>query len=481
MRTRPTFTALLTVLAVGCTGSITGDDGGAPPRDVPASDAPGSDAPDAATSAITPRLYDVATAQIDPRFATLPASISTVELVPETTLLAEVGPTIESVRFTVDGAATIDDEAPFRYRDDADGPHDWSLDVGAHEIEIEGFTSSDASGTAVATFSGTLEITTRGTDPTPGDGGHIPVQIWLTSEGDYVTRDEDGNFVNGAGESVLDFSEVRREVRGDDQGFFVSDGGPTLDFAFGVLMPEGYDPTVRYPVVVVLHHGAEFYRGTDLDSRLFTQPPLNGPRSIIGSDVRHTHPAIVYVPQLPFHGEMAGVRHEWAAFTAIDGDGHCHSAPDVSVGSRPMLDVLADLVSGDVDVVPTSIEPRRIYVTGHSMGGLGTWDLIARQPDLWAAAAPMAGYPDFDRAAALVDTPIWAFHHRIDCYNVFSGTDTMHQLIVEENGGEVMRFTALEFDTGGACDQAHFRTPDEAFSDETLLPWMFSQVNARSE
>ncbi len=201
---------------------------------------------------------------------------------------------------------------------------------------------------------------------------------------------------------------------------------------------------------------------------------MNGPQ-------RHNFPAVVLVPQLEFHDARDGVNHEWAAFTGIDGGtGNCSSAPDYSEGGAFARGVVADLVAGDlvVDGAVVNVDADRLILTGHSMGGLGTWDFIGREPSLWAAAVPMAGFPDFARADALVDTRIWAFHHRIDCFNTFNGTNTMHERIVAA-GGTKMEFTALEFDTGGACDQAHFQTPDRAFGDEALLPWMFSQVRGR--
>jgi predicted peptidase len=112
------------------------------------------------------------------------------------------------------------------------------------------------------------------------------------------------------------------------------------------------------------------------------------------------------------------------------------------------------------------------------MGGLGTWDWVERRPQFFAGAVPMAGYPDFSRAAAVKDTPIWAFHHQIDCYNAFAGSNTMFQRVTQApNNGKVMKLTKLTFDTGGACDQAHFQTPDKAWNETPgVLEWLFSQV-----
>jgi predicted peptidase len=57
-----------------------------------------------------------------------------------------------------------------------------------------------------------------------------------------------------------------------------------------------------------------------------------------------------------------------------------------------------------------SIDETRLYLTGLSMGGFGTWRLGAKHPKLFAALAPICGGGDPSEAAALKDLPIWAFH-----------------------------------------------------------------------
>ena len=53
-------------------------------------------------------------------------------------------------------------------------------------------------------------------------------------------------------------------------------------------------------------------------------------------------------------------------------------------------------------------------MTGLSMGGFGTWDLIERRPDFFAAAIPICGRGDLAQAAKLKNLPIWAFHGDAD-------------------------------------------------------------------
>ena len=60
------------------------------------------------------------------------------------------------------------------------------------------------------------------------------------------------------------------------------------------------------------------------------------------------------------------------------------------------------------------VDKSRVYVTGLSMGGFGTWGLVANSPDLIAAAAPLCGGYRLEFAPKMTDTPIWAFHGTAD-------------------------------------------------------------------
>lgn len=56
------------------------------------------------------------------------------------------------------------------------------------------------------------------------------------------------------------------------------------------------------------------------------------------------------------------------------------------------------------------IDSNRIYITGLSMGGYGTYDAISRYPDLFAAAVPVCGAGDVAKAKVFAHVPIWIFH-----------------------------------------------------------------------
>jgi predicted peptidase len=87
-----------------------------------------------------------------------------------------------------------------------------------------------------------------------------------------------------------------------------------------------------------------------------------------------------------------------------------------------------------VQLMYHDIDANRLYITGLSMGGYGTWEAIERWPNYFAAAAPIAGAGDPSKAARLVNLPIWAFHGTEDPDVPVSGSRDMIQAIRAAGG-----------------------------------------------
>ncbi len=111
------------------------------------------------------------------------------------------------------------------------------------------------------------------------------------------------------------------------------------------------------------------------------------------------------------------------------------------------------------------VDASRVYVTGISMGGYGTWDVISRRPQLFAAAMPVCGGGDEAQACRIADVPIWAFHGSSDGAVPVCRTRNM--------------MSAL-----WACgSNAHYREYPDAghgiwgrtYADEKVLEWFFKQ------
>ncbi|MBR6558807.1 MAG: prolyl oligopeptidase family serine peptidase [Clostridia bacterium] len=139
-----------------------------------------------------------------------------------------------------------------------------------------------------------------------------------------------------------------------------------------------------------------------------------------------------------------------------------------SIDECPISDQMVAIIELlDYLIENYSINTNRQYVTGLSMGGYGTWDIIMRYPDRFAAAAPLCGGGDPSKAELLKDLPIWVFHDLDDDAVPVSGSQDMVNAI-KAVGGENLRYT----ETQGL---GHFIW-DNAYQDPEFLEWMFSQV-----
>jgi len=84
---------------------------------------------------------------------------------------------------------------------------------------------------------------------------------------------------------------------------------------------------------------------------------------------------------------------------------------------------LGDLVRGFGE--NPNIDRTRIYITGLSMGAMGTWALIESNPDLFAAAMPVCGMGDVAKVSKIKHMQIWAFHAENDPIVPVAGSDGM--------------------------------------------------------
>jgi predicted peptidase len=80
------------------------------------------------------------------------------------------------------------------------------------------------------------------------------------------------------------------------------------------------------------------------------------------------------------------------------------------------------------------VDPRRIYLTGLSMGGMGTWSVATRYPDRWAAIVPICGRGDPTQAAKIKDIPCWCFHGDADKAVPVTGSRDMIAAIKDAGG-----------------------------------------------
>lgn len=218
-------------------------------------------------------------------------------------------------------------------------------------------------------------------------------------------------------------------------------GGEKLNYR--LLKPKDYDPNRKYPLVLFMHGAGE--RGDNNKAQL-----VHGMNDFASDEVMSKYPAFVIAPQCPNNKKWVEV--DWGAAK--------HTSPDKpSISLQLTFDAMAALQK------EFSIDDKRIYVTGLSMGGYGTWDAAARRPGYFAAAAPICGGGDEGDAKKLAKLPIWAFHGDKDGAVKVERTRNMIAAI-KEAGGEP-KYTEYP-GVGHDSWSATYRNPE-------FYAWLFAQ------
>jgi len=167
-------------------------------------------------------------------------------------------------------------------------------------------------------------------------------------------------------------------------------------------------------------------------------------------------------------------------------------SPQCPVNSWWRVDALKVLVE-EVIQARGDIDRRRLYVTGLSMGGYGTWSFLSRYPDYFAAAIPICGGGDpfrlpgnrppkkigikneFDPSGLkrTWEIPIWTFHGAKDRSVPILETEMLVNLL-QEAGSKRIRFTNYQ-------DAAHVGAWQKAYQDPKTWKWLFAQRSPRAE
>jgi len=126
-----------------------------------------------------------------------------------------------------------------------------------------------------------------------------------------------------------------------------------------------------------------------------------------------------------------------------------------------------------------SVDTRRVYVTGLSMGGIGAWELAASAPERFAAVAPVCGAGRPAHAARLAKLPVWAFHGADDTsvppsgpFNMggFQGVGSVSMVEAIKHAGGTRAKATVYPDTG-------HNMWDRAYSDPMLYKWLLSHAS----
>ncbi len=387
----------------------------------------------AASSAVHFGLFNVVTDALEPGFDPLPSTLHRVELPPRFTLEARVPAGTMSVKFSLAGKDTVDDAAPFRLTEDALGTAQaWDAAFGSHEVKVATFASADGSGTSVHEFTQTIELSALGMDAafTPTD--QPTNDAWVAANLDQVL--EPKTFTGSAGM-----------------------------LPYRLYTPQHYDASVKYPVLIYLHGRGQ--RGYDNEGTYTTQL-FHGPQSIVSPNQQHRFPSFVIVPQcgdMPAHQEWAHWigNSEQNLYAGLSQDGSYMQHADPFPSALLVKELVESLPAG------LSIEPARVYLTGESMGGFGTWEFTTRWPDVFAVGVPMAGYSDRSKVSRILHIPFWVFHGDADQSNPVAGSRAMVEAINAAGG-------SAKYTEYPGVD--HSGTFSKAWTEEQeLLPFIYSQ------
>ena len=205
---------------------------------------------------------------------------------------------------------------------------------------------------------------------------------------------------------------------------------------YRLLRPKEMKDNQRYPLVLFLHGRGEC--GNDNIINLKYIAPV-----FLQDKNRSEFPCFLLVPQCP-------VGEDW-------------TYPDWYKEPREPLSTVMALIDS-LKTLPF-LDSTRIYITGLSMGGHGTWYLITRFPSTFAAAVPICGYGDPHQASNFTHVPVWAFHGAKD-KNVLPQESRKMIQALKKAGGKP-RYT--EYKKTGHDSWT------KAYNEPQFLPWLFSQ------
>ena len=249
-------------------------------------------------------------------------------------------------------------------------------------------------------------------------------------------------------------------IRAFDASSFTDSHSKTLPYR--LYLPFNYDSEKEYPVILFLHGGST--RGNDNQLQIM-RPYVANMLSHEGIGIDE---AIIIAPQCP-------ADESWISLKGSGMYDENGKPINFSVDEVAEADTMGCVVELLDHVLGTySADKNRVYVTGMSMGGYGSWDIITRHTEYFAGALIMCGRGDPSKADLLVDLPIWTVHGERD--NTVPVENTRELVKAIQNAGG----TKIKYDE--YPDMGHDIEGYTALRRE-LYEWLFSQSkqNANSE
>ena len=256
---------------------------------------------------------------------------------------------------------------------------------------------------------------------------------------------------------VLDLATHAEEKKSDDSPFrtgtikVLAENKKEVTIPYQMLQPLSIEKGTKYPLVIFLHGAGE--RGDDnkLQLKYF-------PQQMSQEKWSKEYPCFLLAPQCPKNRRWVEVN--WGDKKSVK----------MADQPSPQMQAVFEILQSLKKELP--IDEQRIYLTGLSMGGYGSWEMASRWPELFAAVAPICGGGDERQAKQLVNLPLWAFHGDADTAVPVERSRQMIEAIKKVGGNP--KYTEYP--------KAGHNVWSRAYAEENgVVHWMFSQKKMRKQ
>lgn len=220
-------------------------------------------------------------------------------------------------------------------------------------------------------------------------------------------------------------------------------------FAYRMRAPQFPAADKSYPMILFLHGSGEC--GSDNLRQIGVGLP-----SLMASLLKIPEPVIVVAPQCQ-------TGNWWVKRLAL--------TPDYAAAKEPAPSLAVALEICRHLVATCQADSNRLYITGLSLGGFGTWDAIQREPQLFAAAIPICGGGDLRRVQEISRLPVWAFHGKDD-KNVDVACSRRMVEALEIAGNRKVMYTEYEHSGHAVWDQT--------YSNPEVIGWLLRQSRKKT-